>query len=330
MSYVLHYLDDFLFLGKPNSLECANNLATALAVCRKLGIPVAPHKVEGPNSSLSFLGIQIDSVTAQLSLPADKLARIQRLVNEWYARRKCSKAELQSLLGTLNHAASVVGPGRTFMRELIDLLKTVSARQHHIRLNAAARSDIAWWISFMKSWNGVSFLPGKPLSIHIFSDASGSWGAGAVWGCHWLQMRWPAHWLGENITTKELVPIVAAVAAWGRRWRGSSICCHCYNMAVVAAINTGRARFPPVNRLLRTLFFFSAMYKLNIFAAHIPGVANVLADAISRNYSLLPFPQLSRHPMCLPKELLTVLLDTRLHWSSPSWTPLFNSCLAKV
>ena len=50
------------------------------------------------------------------------------------------------------------------------------------------------------------------------------------------------------------------------------------------------------------------------------------ADAISRNYSLHPFPKLSR----LPKELLAVLLDTHLHWSSLSRIPLFNSCLAKV
>ena len=41
-----------------------------------------------------------------------------------------------SFLGLLNHAASVVGPGQTLMRGLIDLLPCTSAPHHHIRLNA--------------------------------------------------------------------------------------------------------------------------------------------------------------------------------------------------
>lgn len=330
VTQVLHYLDDFLFVGKPDSHECARNLAIALEVCSDLGVPVAPQKIEGPDTCLSFLGIQVDSVTSQLSLPHLKLSRLRDEIHKWYNRKKCTKQELQSLLGQLNHAASVIGPGRTFMRDLIDHLKTAAAPHHHIRLNSFARADIAWWAVFMESWNGISYLPGRPPLVHIYSDASGSWGAGTFWGCHWLQLQWPLSWLSENIATKELVPIVAAVAVWGRRWSGSPVCCHCDNMAVVAAINAGRARYPPVNRLLRCLFFFTAHYKLSLSAVHIPGAANVIADAISRNYPLSPFPQLTSHPAIIPPTLARLLLDTSLHWSSPSWKPLFKYCLEKV
>ena len=48
----LHYLDDFLFLGAPNSAEAANVLDTVLRVLRMLGIPIAVHKTEGPNTIL--------------------------------------------------------------------------------------------------------------------------------------------------------------------------------------------------------------------------------------------------------------------------------------
>ena len=79
----LHYLDDFLMFGKPGTSECANNLSRALAICRDLGLPVAEHKVEGPTAVLIFLGIEIDTFREILRLPADKLAKLQDLLQVW-------------------------------------------------------------------------------------------------------------------------------------------------------------------------------------------------------------------------------------------------------
>lgn len=42
-------------------LMCALALAMAIPLCESLGYSVAPHKVEGPSCTLSFLGIKIDS-----------------------------------------------------------------------------------------------------------------------------------------------------------------------------------------------------------------------------------------------------------------------------
>ena len=66
----LHYLDDFLFLGAPNSSQCERALQAALARCRNLGVPVAPGKTKGPNTTLTFLGIELDSVTYRASPPS--------------------------------------------------------------------------------------------------------------------------------------------------------------------------------------------------------------------------------------------------------------------
>ena len=52
----LHYLDDFLFLGTPHSEEAGNVLEVITKVLRMLGIPIAVHKTEGPNTVLTFLG----------------------------------------------------------------------------------------------------------------------------------------------------------------------------------------------------------------------------------------------------------------------------------
>ena len=47
-SGIMHYLDDFLVVGAPNSSECAATLTTLLRVFDWLGLPVALEKLEGP------------------------------------------------------------------------------------------------------------------------------------------------------------------------------------------------------------------------------------------------------------------------------------------
>ena len=42
ISALLHYLHDFITAGPPDSPQCAHNLCTALAVCKRLGLPLHP------------------------------------------------------------------------------------------------------------------------------------------------------------------------------------------------------------------------------------------------------------------------------------------------
>ena len=82
-----------------------------LATCEQLGFPVALAKCEGPTICLSFLAIEVDMASMQLWLPADKLERINNLVNKWVGRKCITKKELESLAGHLQH----VPAGRCYM-----------------------------------------------------------------------------------------------------------------------------------------------------------------------------------------------------------------------
>ena len=57
----LHYLDDFLLLGTPNTGQGSAVLHTALSTFDQLGVPVASHKTEGPATAITFLGVILDS-----------------------------------------------------------------------------------------------------------------------------------------------------------------------------------------------------------------------------------------------------------------------------
>ena len=79
----------------------------------------------GPTTCLTYLGIEVDTEVGQLRLPGDKLKRKRALLQQWRARRTCTRKELESLIGLLNHACKVVRSGRSFLRRMIDLLHAV-------------------------------------------------------------------------------------------------------------------------------------------------------------------------------------------------------------
>ena len=185
----MHYLDDFLFIGRPQSQDCAQQLQAALRVCEELGVPVARGKIGGPSTTLVFLGIELNTVAGVLRLPQEKLQRLRQEIRHWQARRAGTKRELLSLIGSLQHAASVVPAGRSFTRRLIDASKSRRQLAQYVRLNAEARADLQWWSAFLERWNGKGFfatLAAEPRFV-VGTDASGSWGCGAVWASHWFR-----------------------------------------------------------------------------------------------------------------------------------------------
>ena len=144
VQHLWHYLDDFIICGEPDSEQCHLDLESLIAICNHLGVPLALEKVEGPTVCLVFLGILIDTNAGELRLPREKLNRLCHLIREWLQKKRCTKRELLSIAGQLQHVATIVKPGRTFLRRLFDLSSRVAKLDHHIKLNVGARSDLAW------------------------------------------------------------------------------------------------------------------------------------------------------------------------------------------
>lgn len=329
---VFHYLDDFLIIGSPASPDCDAQLAILCAAFERHGIPIAPEKLEGPSSCLTFLGIELDTMAMEMRLPQAKLAELQVVIHSWVGRRSCEKRELCSLIGKLQHATKVVRPGRTFLRRMFEQLAVAKKMHHHVRLNQSFRSDLAWWNTFLAAWNGVSLLSeviSKSPDHVICTDASGSWGCGAVWGTCWLQYKWGEPYQQEAITQKELLPIVFAAAVWGHLWQDCTTKILCDNQAVVAVINSGYSREPQVMHLLRCLFFITAKFRIRLHCHYLPGPQNDIADAVSRN-NLASFffkvPDAHPSPTLLPVPLIDLLVNNQPDWTSQIWIQLFRNC----
>ena len=99
-------MNDFLFGGSPDSNSCGRSLDLALRMCSLLGFPVMTEKVFGPSTSLEFLGFLLDTIAMEIRLPVVKLQQLKHLLNSWVSRKSCSKRELLSLIGSLQHATA--------------------------------------------------------------------------------------------------------------------------------------------------------------------------------------------------------------------------------
>lgn len=333
----LHYLDDYFFVEPPHAT--AKALATATQTLAELGIPLAPDKVEGPTTCLTFLGIELDTVAMTARLPEDKLRRLQAMLLAWQDRKVCTKRELLSIVGVLQHATMVVRFGRAFLRRMIELARVTKEYHHQVRLNREFRSDLQWWRTFLPRWNGTSFLhPGITATpdFTVYSDASGSWGYGA-W-CdpprRWFQGQWPQLWQDENITAKELLPIVLAAAVWGPLWQGKSVRFRCDNAAIVHVMHTSKSSEPLVMQLIRGLHLFAMEHAFHFSALHIAGKENGPADALSRDHTSLfhaQVPQAPPLPESMPADLLQLFLAASPpDWLSGSWRQQLTAILGRA
>jgi len=284
VDYICHLLDDFLVAELPS--KKGESLNIILELFQRLSIPIAQHKVEGPSQKLEFLGITLDTVKLEASLSDEKVHRLIGGIESFLARKKCSKRELLSLIGSLSFACKVVAPGRIFLHRLITLSCTVRKLHYKVYINQSTREDLKMWLDFLKSWNGKSFFLERELSLasdlKFFTDASSTIGYGGYFGRQWFCDRWDEDDVMPSMAARELYPIVLSAIFWGQAWGSKRIQVFCDNEGTVALINKGYSSDKIIAKMLRCLTLQCMTNNFNIRATHIPGKKNVKADLISR------------------------------------------------
>lgn len=281
----MHLLDDFLLVAASAQL-CQKQLDLFLSLCSYLGIPMAPEKTCGPATTMSFAGIELDSILLEARLPLDKIEKCKSLISYFLSHKKVTLKEVQSLTGLLNFACSVVRPGRAFLRRLIHLTLGIKSANHYIRLNREVKEDLKLWLSFLSSFNGKSFfLKHNWLSspkLNLFTDASGALRVGAVFGSHWCYGEWPINLKFQNIAILEFYPIVLSLYLWGGPMSSQCILFFTDNESLVHVITKQTCKDKALMLFVRKLVFICLHHNIIFKAKHIPGIYNNLTDALSR------------------------------------------------
>ena len=214
-------------------------------------------------------------------------------------------------MGHLSHAATVIRQSRPFLCDLFS----------HITLFGSPRLIFFGGSTSWKRWNGRSFFPqGVPL-VHVYTDASGSFGCGGFQQTgHWFKLAWPCD-LHRSIAALELVPVVVTAMLCGDNWQGKLVCFHSDNKAVVSILNKGHAQDVALTHLMRCLAFLAAFHGFHFSSIHVPGRLNVAADALSRNnltlfHSLLP--QALQESIIPTTSVVQLLVSEVPDWGSPN------------
>ena len=125
ISYMVHYVDDFMILLHDLAVAKAK-LTHVLAVFAELGIPVSLNKLEGPTTIMVFLGIVFDTEAMTIRLDDERLTAIHTELSQWQQRTTASREELAIANWRAELSQSkVVAPGRTFLRRMIDHMKSI-------------------------------------------------------------------------------------------------------------------------------------------------------------------------------------------------------------
>jgi xanthosine utilization system XapX-like protein len=312
-----HYLDDFIGVltaycrDSPDRGQQA--FQSILDACSEMGIPLASNKTVPPCTILTYLGFELDTVALTVSLPLAKRDAYITAIREVKVKRSVTKHMLESLLGKLHHASTVVSVGRAFFRSLINKVTVAPSSSSFISLSKDERLNLDWWVTLLSQWNGISLMSycrWEPIhDLAIASDAASSegLGLGIVLGTSWTFAPWPST-APPNIAVLELIAIVVGAALWGHLWHGKSVLFLSDSMAAVFSAESLLPADRHLAALVRELAIISVTQNFKFEVRHVPGKNNVLSDLLSRG-KLRDFHAL--HPLAdaLPTQLPLGLLE---------------------
>ena len=95
------------------------------------------------------LGWTIDTRRMLVSLPDDKFLAWSRELAELRTRTSCPRAELETLVGRLNHTAMVMPDSRHFMSRIRGAMGPEGKRRHTTHISAEVNKDLKLWEEFL-------------------------------------------------------------------------------------------------------------------------------------------------------------------------------------
>ena len=298
----MRYLDDFLFVAT-TSVRCWACTHTAASLLCEFGLAISLPKFEGPLQRIEFLGIVIDSVKETLEISSERQAELLSLLEAFGKRKSSSLVRMQSLLGKLAFAATVLPGAKPFMRRIIDT--TVGRRGGQLHLSVSFRSECRYWRDHLRVWNGTERWRAPESAAFVFaSDASTSGFAYGLEACEEGKLQtlpptmrpgvvrsgsWSAangdagrQQTSSNIQWGEFFCPLAAAVEFGPLLADSHVVFAVDNESDVHVINRLRSREPRVAALLRCLCDVAVAHNFSFKAVHRAGVDNVLMDWASR------------------------------------------------
>ena len=318
------YVDDF-FNTHITMANCQAAYDCLLLLLRSLGFTVNEDKCTPPCKDLIFLGVRLQTDASSdnsgamvASVPPTKLTEILELIARCRPFKVIPTRQWQRLMGRLNFISRVIYGARPYSRRLFDALRdALRANRNVVLLTEDVNRDLDFWTNFARTFNGRAVILAAPVLHPAFfaTDACdngiGGFFDGATFGGTFGQLEdiagpghlkhrdlWPPPFLAgpggkptlPSIGYKELFAVWWACVLWGPSWGGLTIIVHVDNEGAEGMLNSGtcRSHNPAYQKLLRRIFWLSALGCFRLRATRITTEDNVLADRLSRGTHAAP------------------------------------------
>lgn len=293
---------------------------TCMTLIATLGIPWHPTKT-GLHFAFDmiFLGFSWDLIKRRVSLPEIKrlkfLERIMTLLKKIEQHCGLSLRDIQIIHGSLVHLCFVYVQGSSYLPAISNFMSQFKDNFITRRASDSLRTTLIWWKNQLIAPNFFRQLhPLQPLQdLHIFVDASTSWGIGIIIENQWYAFGLISGWKvpGLDIGWLEAVALellMYFVAQLG--FHNTHLLMHSDNTGAIGAHDKGRSRNNATNLCVRRTYLISSEHLIIPKFVYIPSADNP-ADPISRGILGLTSHRLTRS-FTLPLELSSLFYEPHL------------------
>lgn len=282
------YLDDSFIFGF-NEEECLHTTVQLVNLFTDLGFKVHPEKsVLKPTQKLEFLGFFIDSVNMTVSLPTPKIHNVLDMCSLALGSNEMTIRFVLHIIGTLNSYCVAVDYRANHFKNLeCDQIRALKFSKGDfdkvMTLSLPAKDDLRWWLRNVD--RAICKIKTKNPDFEFTSDAS-SIGWGAFMGDRKVQSEWADHQKELHINVKELLAVKLGLECVASDKYDCTIKINSDNTTTVSHINNmGGVRSDKCRKVAFELWQWCEHRRIWLYACHLPGVYNEIADSLSRHFS---------------------------------------------
>ena len=249
----------------------------AMALMHSLGYTFSLKKCcPKPTTFGIFLGLQVDTLAQQFSIPEKKLKTFSTLREDILALKVVPLRTLQRFAGKACSFILCVPGAKLFCREL----NRAIAKNDNVPMYEALKEEISHWrflddFSDWKPWRSE-----KHVQLQIATDSSGH-----AWGVHTSLGSFRDYWTGldlaPHIHIKEGKAVLNALMALSVHLKGTTVDVLCDNQAFVRAWNSEGCRDRDLTGVVKSIFSLCNELNCDITMNYV-NTKNNLADRPSR------------------------------------------------
>ena len=234
---------------------------------------------------MEFLGSLVNSLDLSLSLPRDKIRKIQSKCQDLLNTPVTTVRELSKFLGLLSSSIQAVFPAPLHYRYLQQAKNSVlrfrKSYEAVVHLDSECLQEVQWRKDNLVAWNGKALFQ-QSTDLVIETDASRQ-----GWGAYCQGMSTGGRWLPEetsyHINCLELLAGSLAIMSFAKNKAKAQVLLLMDNISAVTYINKmGGTHSPMLSYLAKNLWDWCLTHNISVTARYIPGIQNVEADRESR------------------------------------------------